>query len=106
MRQRIQELRQNERGFTLIELLIVIVILGILAGIVVFSVQFITDRGTQAACKTEVKTVQVASEAFYAKVGSYPADVAALVGGGYLQAPPTRAMNIDAAGVVTPVVAC
>lgn len=57
----------GEAGFTLIELLIVIVILGILAGIVVFSVSGITDRGKTSACKADLKTVQVASEAFYAQ---------------------------------------
>ena len=56
-------------GFTLIELLIVIVILGILAAIVVFSVKGITDKGTKSACKADVETVTVAEEAFYA--GSY-----------------------------------
>ena len=62
-----------EQGFTLIELLVVIAILGILAGVVVFAVGGITDRGKNSACKTEVKTVQTAIEAFYAKNASYPA---------------------------------
>ena len=59
--------KRNEGGFTLIELLIVIVILGILAAIVVFAVGGITDRGNSSACKSDLKTFQVASEAFYAK---------------------------------------
>ena len=42
---RIRAARENESGFTLIELLIVIVILGVLSGIVVFSVSGITSRG-------------------------------------------------------------
>jgi prepilin-type N-terminal cleavage/methylation domain-containing protein len=62
-----------ERGFTLIELLVVIAILGILAGVVVFAVGGIVDRGKNSACKTEVSTVQTAIEAFYAKNGIYPA---------------------------------
>jgi len=61
-----------ERGFTLIELLVVIAILGILAGVVVFAVGGITDRGKNSACKSEVSTVQTAVEAFYAKTGAYP----------------------------------
>ncbi|MGO4256740.1 competence type IV pilus major pilin ComGC [Marmoricola sp. RAF53] len=81
--------RKNESGFTLIELLIVIVILGILAGIVVFSVRGITDRGEKSACNANLKTVQTASEAYYAKNGSYAADGAALVSGGFLQSDPT-----------------
>ena len=47
--------------------MIVIVILGILAGIVLFAVGGITDRGTTAACKTDVSTIQTGVEAYYAK---------------------------------------
>ncbi|MGN6781172.1 MAG: type II secretion system protein [Marmoricola sp.] len=64
--------RSGQAGFTLIELLIVIVILGVLAGIVVFSVSGITDRGTKAACQADVSTVTTAVEAYYAQNGSYP----------------------------------
>ncbi|MDQ1740443.1 MAG: hypothetical protein QOE53_2095 [Pseudonocardiales bacterium] len=75
----LRKARQEESGFTLIELLIVIVILGVLAGIVVFAVGGITDRGDASACKADAKTVEVASEAYYAKHGSYAGTVAALV---------------------------
>ena len=71
MLQQLRKARQEESGFTLIELLIVIVILGVLAGVVVFAVGGITDRGNAAACKTDVKTVEVASEAYYAKNKGY-----------------------------------
>ncbi|MEU4394649.1 prepilin-type N-terminal cleavage/methylation domain-containing protein [Kribbella sp. NPDC023855] len=73
MLQNLRQARRNESGFTLIELLIVIVILGILSGIVVFAVSGINDRGTAAACKSDVSTVEVAVEAYYAKTGAYPA---------------------------------
>jgi general secretion pathway protein G len=93
---RIQAARENESGFTLIELLIVIVILGVLAGIVVFSVQGITGRGAAAACKSDVASVQAATEAYYAQKGSYPSAVddsghttTTLVGANLLKAAPT-----------------
>jgi len=53
LRQRIRDIRNGntEGGFTLIELLIVIVVLGILAGIVVFGVATFRSDATLAACK-------------------------------------------------------
>jgi type II secretion system protein G len=66
--------RQNvvERGFTLVELLIVIVILGILAGIVVFAVGNLTSSAKTNACATEKSTISTALEAYKANTGSYP----------------------------------
>jgi general secretion pathway protein G len=84
---RIRSVREKESGFTLIELLIVIVILGVLSGIVVFSVSGITSRGKAEACNSTVATVQVAEEAYYAKTGSYATTAAILTTAGFLQAP-------------------
>jgi prepilin-type N-terminal cleavage/methylation domain-containing protein len=92
----IRKARQSESGFTLIELLLVIVIIGILAGIAVFAVSGITDRGAVAACKADAKTVQVASEAYFTKNGTHAsaigttgtADTTTLIGGGFLKTPP------------------
>jgi prepilin-type N-terminal cleavage/methylation domain-containing protein len=63
-----------ERGFTLVELLIVIVILGILAGIVVFAVGNLTSNAKTNACNTEKQTVSTAVEAYKANTGAYPVD--------------------------------
>src|SRR5690348_6120999 len=65
--------RGDASGFTLIELLIVIVILGILAGIVVFAVGNSKSDAETAACAANKKTVSTAAEAYKAKNGSYPA---------------------------------
>src|SRR5262245_25070733 len=78
VRKRLAEARQNQSGFTLIELLIVIVILGVLAGIVVFAVAAFTKDGKATACKADQKSVSVAAEAFRAKTGAYPAAAADL----------------------------
>jgi general secretion pathway protein G len=56
--------RRSESGFTLIELLVVIAILGVLAGIVVFNVTGVSDRGSTAACRTDVSTIQAAVDAY------------------------------------------
>ena len=76
-----------EHGFTLIELLIVIVVLGILAAIVVFSLTGVTGQSTQAACTSNGKTIEVAADAYQAEVGSYPTDQTDLTGGA-TQTPP------------------
>ena len=55
-----------EAGFTLVELLIVIIILGILAGIVVFAVGNLTDSSQKSACATEAQTFVTAYNAFVA----------------------------------------
>lgn len=87
---RLRAARRDDRGFTLIELLIVIVILGILAAIVAFSVRGITNRGDESACKAEVKTVATAIEAHYAKLGTYPASLTVLETQGFLRSDDTE----------------
>lgn len=56
-----------EQGFTLVELLIVIVILGILAGIVVFAVGNLTSSASGNGCKTEASTYYTALNAYNAQ---------------------------------------
>ncbi|HET7486569.1 MAG TPA: ABC transporter substrate-binding protein [Acidimicrobiales bacterium] len=73
----------GEGGFTLIELLVVIVILGVLAAVVAFSVGGIRDHGEHAAAATDAQIVRTAEEAYYAQNGHY-ADMATLVSGGFL----------------------
>ena len=65
-------MQESDGGFTLIELLIVIVILGVLAGIVVFAVGNARSDSATSACKADVKTVNTAAEAYKATNGSYP----------------------------------
>lgn len=96
MLERIREARKNESGFTLIELLIVIVILGVLAGIVVFAVSAFNNDGVTAACKSDKKNVEIAAEAYRAKTGGYPAGatdavrIGVLVSNNYLKEPPSN----------------
>ena len=105
---RLSAARRNDGGFTLIELLIVIIILGVLAAIVVFSVRGITQNGEEAACKTEFRTVNTAIEAYYAEQDprAYPASLQDLVDGGFLHELPTDYVTgITAATATTPATA-
>lgn len=58
-------------GFTLIELLIVIVVLGILAAVVVFSLGSVTKNAAKASCQTDVASVNTAEAAYLAQNGVY-----------------------------------
>jgi prepilin-type N-terminal cleavage/methylation domain-containing protein len=51
--ERKKEGESSESGFTLIELLIVIVVLGILAAIVIFSLTGVTGQSQVAACNSD-----------------------------------------------------
>jgi prepilin-type N-terminal cleavage/methylation domain-containing protein len=68
----------SESGFTLIELLIVIVVLGILAAIVVFSLSGVTGQSRQAACTADAKSVEVAADAYQAQTGAWPTALSVL----------------------------
>jgi prepilin-type N-terminal cleavage/methylation domain-containing protein len=76
---------ESEAGFTLIELLIVIVVLGILAAVVVFSLGSVTGNAAKAACQTDVASVNTAEAAYNAQAGTYTALKAQLTGAsGYI----------------------
>jgi general secretion pathway protein G len=113
MLQKIRAAKENESGFTLIELLIVIVILGVLAAIVVFSVGGINDTSKASACKSDAKNVEIASEAFYTQQTphAYAATIGDLVNAKLLREPPstTNGYTIGynaATGAVTATGAC
>lgn len=97
---RLRAARRDDRGFTLIELLIVIIILGVLAAIVVFSVRGITNNSAATACEIEIRTVETAVEARYAEEGAYPATVQVLVNEGFLRDVPTGESTITAATTI------
>ena len=66
MMRSIEKKRSGQKGFTLVELLVVIVILGVLAGIVVFAIGGITDKGKSTSCKADKSALETAEEAYYA----------------------------------------
>jgi general secretion pathway protein G len=94
----------SESGFTLIELLIVIVVLGILAAIVVFSLTGVSGESKQAACTADAKSVEIAADAYAATPGNAaPTSVSQLVPT-FLHSAPTAlngyAISLDGSGNV------
>ena len=100
----IRKRQSGEEGFTLVELLVVIVILGVLAGIVVFAVGGVSNKSTKAACNSDVASVQAAEETFYAQSTATPpvyTDVAGLVTAKLLRAAPSNSGYVISATVLT-----
>ena len=65
-------------GFTLIELLIVVVIVGILAAIAIPKFANTKGKANLAAIKSDLRSLNMAEEAYLFDYGSYTSDTAAL----------------------------
>ena len=61
----------TKRGFTLIELLVVIAIIGILASVVLASLNSARAKGADAAIKSTVNNARAQAELFYDGTGNY-----------------------------------
>ena len=92
-------MKKQDEGFTLIELLIVIVILGILATVVVFSVRGITDTGKDSACAADAKTLETAVEAYFAQYGGTAVSEAQLMANDLIRQESVN-YDVDATGNV------
>jgi general secretion pathway protein G len=64
--------RCNERGFTLIELMVVIVILGILAGLIVPRIMGRPDEARRAKARIQIESIETALKLYRLDNGNYP----------------------------------
>lgn len=60
------------KGFTLIEMMVVLVLIGLLAGVVSVSVRHYLVTGKQQAARAQIASLRTAVETFYSVYGRYP----------------------------------
>jgi prepilin-type N-terminal cleavage/methylation domain-containing protein len=65
-------LKRKQSGFTIVELLIVIVVIGILAGLVITTFNGIQQKGRDTERETDIKALHGQIEAYWAQKGYYP----------------------------------
>ena len=65
-------LKNKQSGFTIVELLIVIVVIGILAGLVITTFTGIQQKARNTERQTDIKAIHGQLEAYYAQNGIYP----------------------------------
>jgi len=67
-------MKKKQKAFTLIELLVVIAIIGILATVVMISLNNARKKGRDAQRKSDLKQISTALEMYYDKHNGYPND--------------------------------
>ncbi len=80
----------RKNGFTLVEVILVIVIVGILAGIVIPRINYGRAEAQRAACLANIAALNAQIELYHVQEsgGGWPADLAALATAGYIDAVP------------------
>lgn len=66
------EVRISEMGFSLLELIVVLVILGLLAGVIGYRVSRVGSKGKAQVAKIQIAELAPPLEAFRLEVGRYP----------------------------------
>lgn len=80
---------EPDDGFTLIELMIVMVVLGILAGIVILKVGTVREDAIRSSCASDIRTLATANLAYAASHdGENAPTIQALIDGDYIKSAP------------------
>jgi general secretion pathway protein G len=64
--------KREDAGFTLIELMVVVVIIGILAGLIVPRIMGSDDKAREAKAKMQIESLETALKLYKLDNGSYP----------------------------------
>lgn len=67
--------RGRSQGFTLVEMLIVIIIVGILAGMMIISIGPATDKAEATRIASDMRSVKTACVMYYADNGEWPEEI-------------------------------
>ena len=90
MLKKLRKMLKKEEGFTLVELMIVVVILGILAGIGVQQYTTVQTRAKGAAHNANLRIISSAVDMYVMLEGEAPTNIDALIEKGYLQEVPVN----------------
>lgn len=69
------QLSLRQKGFTIVELLVVIIVIGIIAGIIVVSYSAVTQSARKQAVKTDAQAIASQINKYKSDKGSYPSDL-------------------------------
>lgn len=84
---------ENEDGFTLIEMLLVLLVISVLIILIIPNIAAQSSNVQDTGCDAQVKMVQSQVEAYTLNEGSDPANIGALVAGGYITDEQTTCAN-------------
>lgn len=95
MLKKLRKMLKKQEGFTLVELMIVVVILGILAGIGVQQYANVQTRAKGAAHNANLRIISSAANMYVMLEGEAPTNIGVLIEKGYLQEVPVNPFGQD-----------
>ncbi|MBI1956918.1 MAG: prepilin-type N-terminal cleavage/methylation domain-containing protein [Candidatus Niyogibacteria bacterium] len=94
--------KEKSRGFTLIELLVVIAIIGVLASVVLASLNTARKKSRDARRIADIKQLQLAAELYFDSNSFYPVALVDMVTGGQIPAIPNDPLSTATTPILYP----